>query len=50
MNVWVTADVNKIPILIESKILVGSVKMEISGYSNLVAPIAKVENKKKSWF
>lgn len=50
MNVWVTADANKIPILLESKILVGSVKMEISGYKNLVAPIAKVEKKKSSWF
>ena len=50
MNVWVTADANKVPILLESKILVGSVKMEISGYSNLVAPIAKVEKKKRGWF
>ena len=50
MNVWVTDDANKIPILLQSKILVGSVKMEISGYSNLVAPIAKVEKKKSSWF
>lgn len=50
MNVWVTADANKIPILLESKILVGSVKLEITGYSKLVAPIAKVEKKKRGWF
>ena len=50
MSVWVTADANKIPILIESKILVGSVKMEISGYGNLIGPIAKIEKKNRGWF
>ena len=30
--VWVTDDKNKIPVLAESKILVGSIKMELAGY------------------
>lgn len=51
LNVWVTADVNKVPILVESKLLVGSVKLELTGYQNLIAPIAKVEKKGlSSWF
>ena len=50
MSVWVTADANKIPILIESKILVGSVKLEISGYGNLIDPIAKIDKKNRGWF
>lgn len=50
MSVWVTADANKIPILIESKILVGSVKLEISGYVNLIDPIAKIDKKNRGWF
>ena len=41
--VWVTDDKNKIPILAESKILVGSIKMELSDYEGLSHEIAKVK-------
>jgi len=37
--VWVTDDKNKIPVLIEAKILVGSVKAILSGTKNLKYPI-----------
>lgn len=35
VTVWVTDDKNRIPILIEGKILVGKVKMELVGYENI---------------
>jgi hypothetical protein len=41
--VWISDDKNKIPILAESKILVGSIKMELSEYEGLAHEIAKVE-------
>jgi hypothetical protein len=43
MTVWVTDDKNKIPIRAEAEILVGSVKMDLKGYSGLANPIALVK-------
>lgn len=43
LNVWVTDDANKIPVLAQAKVLVGSIKMELSGYEGLANPIAKVD-------
>ncbi|QQS50372.1 MAG: DUF3108 domain-containing protein [Bacteroidota bacterium] len=39
MFVWVTDDANRIPVLVESKILVGSVKAYLSGTKGLRHPI-----------
>jgi len=38
MTVWVTDDGNRIPILIEAKILIGSIKAYLSSYKNLRYP------------
>ena len=38
MTVWVTADENKIPIYIESKILVGNIKAVLTGTTGLKYP------------
>ena len=42
LNVWITDDGNKIPVLAQAKVFVGSIKMELSGYSGLANPIAKL--------
>jgi hypothetical protein len=42
LNVWVTDDGNRVPVLAQAKVLVGSIKMELSGYKGLVHPIAKL--------
>ncbi len=42
LNVWITDDGNRIPVLAQAKVLVGSIKMEISGYEGLAHPIAKL--------
>ena len=39
LYVWVTEDGNKIPVQVEAKILVGSVKAWLSGYKNLKNPV-----------
>lgn len=39
MTVWVTNDENKIPIIVEAKILIGSVKAIISDYEGLKHPL-----------
>ena len=41
LEVWITDDKNQIPVLAEAKILVGSIKMELTGYEGLANPIAK---------
>ena len=39
MTIWVSADENLIPIRLETKVLVGSIKMDIIEYKNLRNPI-----------
>jgi hypothetical protein len=42
LNVWITDDGNRIPVLAQAKVLVGSIKMELTAYEGLVHPIAKM--------
>jgi hypothetical protein len=42
LNVWITDDKNRIPVMAQAKIMVGSIKMELTGYSGLVHPIARL--------
>jgi len=42
MTIWFTDDKNHIPVRLETKILVGSVQMDLMEYSGLSNPIAKV--------
>lgn len=39
MELWVTDDQNRIPVLMQSAVIVGSVKMELSSYEGLRNPI-----------
>lgn len=39
MTIWVSADMNLIPIRLETKIAVGSIKMDLAEYKNLRNPI-----------
>ncbi len=41
LNVWITDDANRIPVLVQAKILIGSIKMELSGYGGLANAIAR---------
>lgn len=41
-NFYITCDQNKIPLLIEAKLMVGSVRMELDTYKGLKEPISKV--------
>lgn len=41
LSVWISDDKNKIPVLVQAKVLVGSIKMELTDYSGLANPIAK---------
>ncbi len=42
LNVWITDDGNHIPVLAQAKVMVGSIKMELSDYEGLAHPIAKL--------
>ncbi len=42
LNVWLTDDDNHIPIKGQADVLVGSIKLELTSYSNLANPISKV--------
>jgi hypothetical protein len=43
LNVWITDDSNRIPVLVRAKVLVGSIKMELTDYEGLANPIAKLD-------
>jgi hypothetical protein len=47
MAIWVTDDGNHIPVRIDSPILVGSVKVDLMGYSKLRNPLSSLLSKKK---
>lgn len=42
MTVWVTQDQNKVPVRIESPIVVGTVKVDLMGYKNLRYPLTSL--------
>ncbi|MBP6334898.1 MAG: DUF3108 domain-containing protein [Bacteroidia bacterium] len=44
MTVWVSDDNNRIPVRVQTNILVGSIKMDLTDYENLVSPPALVAN------
>jgi hypothetical protein len=49
MTVWVTDDENKIPVYVETPIIVGTVKVKLSSYSNLKYKLnCQIENKAAS--
>ena len=41
LSVWISDDANHLPILASAKIMVGSIKMELTEYSGLANPISK---------
>ena len=43
LEVWISDDENKIPVLCKAKIVVGSVKVELINYSGISNPMAKIE-------
>lgn len=43
LTVWISDDPNHIPIRAEAKILIGAIKLDITGVANNLSPIAKVE-------
>jgi hypothetical protein len=47
MDIWITDDKNRIPILAKSAVVVGSVKLELIKYQNLANPINSLIPQKK---
>ncbi|MEY4594280.1 MAG: hypothetical protein RIQ47_690 [Bacteroidota bacterium] len=45
MTVWISDDLNRIPVRVQSNILVGSIKMDLTGYENLLHAPAVERNK-----
>jgi hypothetical protein len=43
LSVWISDDMNHIPMRVQANILVGSVKMDITGAKNLTNPTSKVD-------
>ena len=44
MTIWISDDKNRIPIRVESAVIVGSIKMDLVDYENLANPINLVKN------
>jgi hypothetical protein len=41
MHLWVSNDANKIPVRIQTDLLIGSLRADLTEYSGLVAPLNK---------
>ena len=39
ITIWLTNDVNKIPIRVQADLLVGSIKADLNEYSGIVSPL-----------
>jgi hypothetical protein len=46
MTVWVSDDANHVPVRIETEILIGSIKVDMTGYKNLRYAFTSMEKKK----
>jgi hypothetical protein len=46
MTVWVSDDANHVPVRIETEILIGSIKVDMTSYRNLRYPLSSLEKKK----
>jgi hypothetical protein len=46
MTIWVTDDLNHIPVRIESSIIVGSIKADMMGFKNLRYPLSSLVSKR----
>ena len=46
MTIWVSDDANRVPLRIESPIIVGSIKVDMMDYKNLRYPLSSLEKKK----
>ena len=46
VTLWVTDDKNHIPVLIETKLTVGSARVELTSFSGLLNPVTSFEKKK----
>lgn len=43
MTIWISDDQNKVPIRLETSLLIGSLKMDLSSYKGLVAPLSEIK-------
>lgn len=43
VNIWISDDENKIPLLAQAKVLIGSIKMELTGTKGLANPTSEIE-------
>ena len=41
MTLWISDDENKVPVLFESRVIVGYAKLELTGYEGLIHPLSK---------
>jgi len=48
MKIWISDDANKVPVQVKSKILVGSIEMNLSKYSGTIKKIKTIKKSKKN--
>lgn len=43
MTIWLSDDQNKVPIRLQTNLLVGSIKLDLQGYENLMVPLNEIK-------
>jgi len=44
LTIWISEDNNHIPLRVEAKILIGSIKMDLKSYKNIATGLSLVSN------
>ena len=43
MTLWISDDKNKVPIRLETDLVIGSIKLDLVNFKNLSAPLNKIK-------
>ena len=43
MILWISDDANKVPIRLKTDLMIGSIKLDLTGYKNLLSPLNEIK-------
>ena len=44
MTLWISDDASKVPVRLKTNLMIGSIKLDLTGYKNLSAPLNEIKD------
>ncbi|MFT4900464.1 MAG: hypothetical protein ACI9U0_002268, partial [Flavobacteriales bacterium] len=44
MTLWISDDANKVPVRLKTNLMIGSIKLDLTGYKNLLVPLNEIKD------